>query len=239
MINERLAKKLLELLGSGFIRYKIKGNACVLVVSAVIGLNKVVNLLNGELRTPKTRKLYALIDWLNKNHNTNITKLPLKDSPLSEDSWFNGFIDSDGSFSVQHTRLKDGAKKRKISCRLRIEQRMLDSITNESYSKILTDIANFINCKLFTRKQKSTGNEYYTLAASSKMSLNIIVNYLEKHPLFSSKYLNYKDWKEIVLLILENQHYTKEGIEKTNSIRKVMNRQRTHFTWNHLDILCL
>jgi hypothetical protein len=44
-----------------------------------------------------------------------------------------------------------------------------------------------------TRKQKSTGNEYYTLTASSRMSLDIIVNYLEKYPLFSSKYLDYKD----------------------------------------------
>lgn len=237
MVNEPLAKKFLELIGSGFIRYKREDNACVLVVSPVIGLKKVVYLLNGELRTPKIRKLYELIDWLNKNHNTNLTKLPLKESPLSEDGWLSGFIDSDGSFSVQHTRLEDGAKKRKISCRLRIEQRMLDPITNESYSKVLTDIANFLNCNLLTRKQKFTGNEYYTLAAASKTSLGIIVNYLEKHTLFSSKYLNYKDWKEIVLLIIENKHYTKEGIEKIDSVRKVMNRQRTHFTWDHLDIL--
>ena len=56
----------------------------MLVVSPVIGLKKVVNLLNGELRTPKIHQLHNLIDWLNKNHSTNITKLPLKDSSLSE-----------------------------------------------------------------------------------------------------------------------------------------------------------
>ena len=84
MKNEPLAKKLLELIGSGFIRYKLQDNACVLVVSPVIGLKKVVHLLNGELRTPKIHQLHNLIDWLNKNHSTNITKLPLKDSSLSE-----------------------------------------------------------------------------------------------------------------------------------------------------------
>jgi hypothetical protein len=52
MKNEPLAKKLLELIGSGFIRYKLQDNACVLVVSPVIGLKKIVSLLNGELRTP-------------------------------------------------------------------------------------------------------------------------------------------------------------------------------------------
>ena len=35
MKNEPLAKKLLELIGSGFIRYKLQDNACLLVVSPV------------------------------------------------------------------------------------------------------------------------------------------------------------------------------------------------------------
>nr|AFD95918.1 intron-encoded LAGLIDADG endonuclease family protein [Talaromyces stipitatus] len=237
--NEPLAKKLLELIGSGFIRYKLQDNACVLVVSPVIGLKKIVDLLNGELRTPKIHQLHSLIDWLNKNHNTNITKLPLKDNPLSEDGWLSGFIDSDGSFSVQYTKLEDGAKKRKISCRLRIEQRMFDPISNESYFKVLTDISNFLNCSLLIRKQKSTGNEYYNLTASSKLSLNLIVNYLEKYPLFSSKYLDYKDWKKIVLLILENKHYTEQGINETEYVRNGMNRKRTYFNWDHLNLLLL
>ena len=62
MKNEPLAKKLLDIIGSGFIRYKLQDNACVLVVSPVKGLKKIVNLLNGELRTPKVHQLYKLID---------------------------------------------------------------------------------------------------------------------------------------------------------------------------------
>ena len=237
MKNEPLALKLLELIGSGFIRHKLQDNACVLVVSPVIGLKKIVNIINGELRTPKIHQLYNLIDWLNKNHNANLIKLPLKNSSLSEDNWLSGFIDSDGSFSVQHTKLENGAKKRKISCRLRIEQRMLDPMTNQSYLKILTDISQLLYCKLLTRKQKTTGNEYYILTASSKISLKILVNYLEKYPLFSSKYLDYKDWKKIVDLMLENKHYTEEGIYKTDFVKKGMNRSRTNFTWYHLNVL--
>lgn len=237
MKNEPLAKKLLELIGSGFIRYKLQDNACVLVISPVVGLKKIVYLINGELRTPKIHQLYALIDWLNKNHSTNITKLPLKNSSLSEDGWLSGFIDSDGSFSVQHTKLENGAKKRKIACRLRIEQRILDPITNESYESVLTNVTNFFNCSLLTRNQKSTGNDYYTLAASSKNSLKIIIDYLEKYTLFSTKYLDYKDWKLVVELILENKHYTKEGICKTDLVRSGMNRQRTYFNWDHLKNL--
>jgi hypothetical protein len=70
---------------------------------------------------------------------------------------------------------------------------MLDPITKDSNMKVLTDIANFLNCTLLTREQKSTGNRYYTLTASNKISLKIIINYLDKYPLLSSKNLDYKD----------------------------------------------
>jgi hypothetical protein len=84
--NEALAKKLLAIIGSGFLRYKLKDNACVLVVSPVVGLKKIVNLINGELRTPKVHQLYNLIDWLNKNHSTDIKKLPLNKDNLENSS---------------------------------------------------------------------------------------------------------------------------------------------------------
>ena len=64
MKNQPLAKKLVDLIKWGDLRYELKNDACVLVVSSVIGLKKVVELLNGELRTPKIHLLYNLIDWL-------------------------------------------------------------------------------------------------------------------------------------------------------------------------------
>ena len=50
--DEPLAKKLLEIIGSGHLRYKTKENACGLIVSPAIGLKKIIGLINGELRTP-------------------------------------------------------------------------------------------------------------------------------------------------------------------------------------------
>ena len=235
--NEPLAKKLLELIESGFIRYRKQDNACVLVISSVLGLKKIISLINGKLRTPKIDQLYKLIDWINYNHSANISKLPLKVGNLYNDSWLSGFIDSDGSFSVQHTKLENGAKKRKISCRLRIEQRMLYPVTNESYFQILTDIANFFNCNVLTRKQTLTNNQYYNITASSKASLAIVINYLEKSPLFSAKYLDYTSWKKIVDLVLVNEQYTEDGVSKTDFVRANMNRQRTYFNWDHLNKL--
>jgi hypothetical protein len=163
--------------------------------------------------------------------------LPLNQQSLEDNSWLSGFIDSDGSFSVQHTKVENNAKKRKISCRLRIEERKLDPITGDSYVNILTNIANFCHCNLLTRRQKSTGNEYYVLCASSKTSLVLLIKYLDKYSFFSSKYLDYLGWKEIALLILDNKHYTKEGLIKTDYVRSNINRKRTKFNWDHLNNL--
>lgn len=234
--NEPLAKKLLEILESGFIRYKNSDNACVIVISSVAGLKNIVSLINGKLRTPKIGQLEALINWLNKNHNANILLLPLCNSSLLSDAWLSGFVDADGSFSVQYTK-KENAKKRKISCRLRIEQRMIDPSSNNSYFNILNKIATFLLCNLLTREQSATGNTYYILTASSLKSLKVIINYFNKYPLYSSKYLDYKDWEIVAKLRLNNEHYTENGISKVELAKDSMNNSRTFFNWDHLKNL--
>lgn len=60
--DEPLANKLLENIGFGHIRYKPEDNACVLIVSPVKGLKKIIAFINGELRTPKINQLHSLID---------------------------------------------------------------------------------------------------------------------------------------------------------------------------------
>ena len=232
--NEPLAKKLLELIGYGFLRYKTKDNACVLVVSPVKGIKKIIEYINGELRTPKIIQLYNLIDWTNKNHSSNIIKLSIKKGNLDKDSWLAGFVDADGSFSIQHTKLENNAKKRKISCRLKIEQRMYEPITKISYLDVLREIAEFLGCNLKIRKQASTGNQYFNLTASSRKSLLIILAYFKSFPLYSSKYLDYIDWEKGAIIILEKNHYTEQGIAIIDFLKNNMNLKRTHFNWDHL-----
>jgi len=230
-----LAIKLINMLEYGSIAYRPKNNACVLIVSDVKGLVKIINLINGELRTPKINEVYHLIDWLNKNHSLNIGKLPIKLGDLNKDSWLAGFIDAEGSFSIQHTKIENGALKNKISCRLRIEQRMLDPITNVSYNAILLDISKFLGCSLLTRKQSATGREYYILTASSKKSLSTIITYLNAFPLLSSKVLDYKDWALAAKLIIKDLHLSVESKTSIDLLKNNMNRNRSYFNWDHLN----
>ena len=235
--NEPLAKKILEIIEYGHIRYKPKENACVLIVSPVKGLKKIILLINGELRTPKVHQLHKLIDWINVNHSSNIIKKSVNKESKFNNSWLAGFVDADGSFGIRHTKIENKAKKRQISCRLRIEQRMVDPITNESYFDILNKIAFFFNCNLLLRKQVATGNVYFSLTASSSKSIKIIIDYFECYPLYSSKYLDYRDWAEAARLILDKKQYTNESIVKIDSLKSNMNNSRVYFNWIHLNKL--
>jgi len=70
---------------------------------------------------------------------------------------------------------------------------MCEPVTKNSYFEVLTEIAEYLGCSLKTRKQISTGNEYFNITASSRKSLSIIITYFKSFPLYSSKYLDYKD----------------------------------------------
>ena len=84
-----LVQKLLNILTAkcsglkvGSIRYKTHKNACVLNIYSIQGLNCVVSLINGKLRTPKAYQINIIIDWLNNKSLTNIKKLPVSNLPL-------------------------------------------------------------------------------------------------------------------------------------------------------------
>jgi uncharacterized protein YciU (UPF0263 family) len=56
-------------------------------------------------------------------------------------------------------------------------------------------------------------------------------------PLYSSKYLEYKDWEIAVSLILDKNHYTEQGIALIDTLKNNMNLKRTYFNWDHLKDL--
>jgi len=225
--DKPLADKLLNEIGFGFIRIKKKENACVLTISPVQGLKKIVNLINGYMKTPKIYQLNNLIDWLNFHHNTNIIKLPLNNSSIDSNNWLAGFIDADGSFYIRCT-------DKRIECRFILEQRKIDPITQNSYENILKIIADFISIKLNIIKRENN-KEYYRITISSKNSLKILLKYLENNNLLSSKYLDYKDWSKAANYYLENLHFLEEKKNEIKILKNSMNNKRTLFSWEHLN----
>nr|YP_004376349.1 intronic ORF at intron 2 of cox1 [Moniliophthora roreri]ADO51559.1 intronic ORF at intron 2 of cox1 [Moniliophthora roreri] len=220
-------------LGCGSLIRKKGVNAYIFYINDQKGILNLVNLLNGNMKTPKMNSLYKLIDWLNnKKPNLNLCKLPLNTDSLSKDAWLSGIIESDGHFSV---RTSMTGKYPKIECKFELSQRQIDHLgySNELF---LANIAKFLNVSIKNTRENTLHPQYRLRTTSLETNLRL-VNYLNEFPLFGSKYLDYKNWKEIINLFHAEPRfkYSKENIEKVLEIKSEMNDKRTNFTWDHLN----
>jgi len=218
-------------LGHGSISRKKGINAYVYTVNNFEGLLLIVSLINGNMRTPKIHALFKLIDWLNlKFKNLNLIKKALNMDTLISNPWLSGFIDADGHFSVRTTTT---LRYNKVECKFELSQRQYDHIGNNNQN-FLEIIAKFLFCSLkLIRVNKP--NPQYRIRTTNLKSNIILENYLTKYPLFSSKYLDYKDWLIILDKFKLGSYKHKLEIENAKSIKLNMNDRRTVLKWDHLN----
>lgn len=178
------------------------------------------------LRTHKINNLYQLIDWINlKNKKTIISeKLSLDNSCLSSSAWLAGFIESDGCFYVRVTK-NNNCDTYKIACLLELAQK---TTQNKNMLDIMTKLSEFLLTNL---KFKPKTNQYW-IRTSSYKSNDILITYLNKFPLFSSKYLDFISWQKVLNIMIKKEQTKK--LEEINNLKNNMNSKRTYLNWDHL-----
>jgi hypothetical protein len=62
----------------------------------------------------------------------------------------------------------------------------------------------------------------------------ILITYLSKYPLLSTKRLDFNAWLEGHDLVVNGQHKSAEGSAKLKALKVSMNNSRTLFDWTHL-----
>lgn len=224
-----LAEKLRKYIGNGYI-VKRKGKSIELRWSSKTSLYRIIKIINGKFRTPKIDQLYKLIDWMNKNHSTNIVKLPLNQQPLLSNSWLAGFIDADGSFYIRYS-------EKQIICKFSLEQRMIYPKAPEgSYEPIMNQICQSFNIKLAKRTRLNyTDTSYLIIRIENQNSIHLLINYLNKYSLLSSKYLDFIEWKKAYNEIINKTHFTNEGRIRVLTAKNNMNQSRSDWNWDHLN----
>jgi hypothetical protein len=245
-INDRpLAEKLSSELKVGKIIDREKAGHVLLQILAKEEVLKVINLINGYMRTPKIEALHRSINWINKQDNTSIPCLGLDLSPLDSNSWLAGFTDADGSFGITvYDRKKNGVFLRtsvQTFFRIEVKQNYSREVTQDqggsSYFNILTTITTFFTVNLYTRTRKTEDKVYYAFmaVAHNSRSHEIVRNYFDRFPLYSSKYLAYRDW--CLVQDLHRGNLTKEKLDKIKMIKNNFNSKRKVFNFSHLDSL--
>ena len=230
-----LAIILQQKLGTGqLVKVKTK-KAYTLRISNYKNLALIVNIINGFMRTPKIQQLNKLISYLN-NKGYDLKIHPLDKSPLNNSAWLAGFVDAHGCFYVRASLDKATGKLKKIACCFELEQSQLDLNGNDTF-ETLFKIGELIYCEVKKTKSRSDikhriSIKYRIRTTSLKGNLGLR-SYLTTYPLFSSKYLDYKDWLK-VLKYFENKKH-KLAITDIVIIKSAMNSKRTFFNWDHLQ----
>lgn len=240
--DKPLADKISTKLNVGKVIDRSETGHVLLQILAKDEVLKIINLINGYMRTPKIEALHRAINWINKKDNSSIPCLGLDTSPLNSNAWFAGFSDADGCFSITtYDRKKNGVFLRtsvQTSFRIEVKQNYSREVAPEqggsSFFLIMSEISHFLTVNLYTRTRKTKDKVFYAFAvvAHNTRSHEILHEYFSRFPLYSSKFLAYKDW--CLVQELHKGSLTKENLEKIKEIKSQFNSKRTVFDFSHL-----
>ncbi|RYE15723.1 MAG: hypothetical protein EOP34_02070 [Rickettsiales bacterium] len=264
-----LANHLRDSLNVGTI-YKPTGpNHVLWQIQDLLGVIKIINIINGYMRTPKIEALDRAINWINAEIVSQTTKScknktpsqflgvvlqtiklkPLNNSPLDSDSWLAGFSDADGSFNITIAKRKKEGRigHWRVTTRFSIELRQTYHrevrqalATTVSYETVLLKVATLLKVNLYsrTRIMAKTNNivNSYTVMSFNQVSNEILRNYFNTFPLFSSKHLAFQDWCKVQDICKREKQEKLDNIslDSCQKIKDNFNTKRNYFTWSHL-----
>ena len=243
--DKPLADKLSTELKVGKVISRPDAGHVLLQILAKQEVLKIINLINGYMRTPKIEALHRAIRWINEKDNSSIPLLGLDSSSLESNCWLAGFTDADGCFGITvYDRKKNGVFLRtsvQTSFRIEVKQNYCRQVTLEqggsSFFNIMSEIAAFFTVNLYSRTRKTEDKEFYAFAAvaHNSRSHEIVRKYFENFPLYSSKYLSFKDW--CLVQDLHKGSLSKDNLERIKSIKNQFNSKRKVFDFSHLNSL--
>lgn len=249
--DKPLADRLSLITQTGTVYDKKAANYVIWHIQNAKDVFKIINIINGYMRTPKIEALHRAIIWYNEFDKTNLECLGLDQSDIQSNAWLAGFTDGDGNFSITLTdRKKRGeisTKRVQAFFRLEIRQNYHRSVAEYqggiSYFQILSKITAYLEVNLLsrTRHVKDKVFHAFMVISHSNISHAKVINYFDNFPLYSSKYLAYLDWNRVVKQInLRNgKKLTKEEILEVAKIKSQFNSKRKIFDFSHLASLVL
>ncbi len=244
LADKPLADKLAQLTQAGKVYLKENAGCVLWQIQKKEDVLILINLINGYMRTPKIEALHRAINWLKKFDNSALECLPLDNSPIDSNSWLAGFSDGNANFSITLTdRKKDGkVTNKRVQTFFRIELRQnYYRGENSSYFDILSLIAEYLGVNLLSRTRHQGDKVFFAfmVIAHSSLSHTKVRTYFDRFPLYSSKYLAYKDWAYVQNLRVSGGALTSEQIAEVLFIKSQFNSKRKVYKFSHLESLTL
>jgi len=235
-----LATFILTCIGKGSLIKKKNTRSYTLTFNSKESQLKIINLIHGKLRTPKNLGLNLLIEHYKEE--CTLGEAPIDQSAILNNYWLAGFIDADGHFSIRFSPSKTFGKKPRIACSLELVQREFDKsglptpqngAKGISMFEAMDAIGKVLESKV-ERIDRNVKDVNLRVRTKGLKGNTILIEYLTKFSLKSSKRLDMESWAIVIGLIREKKHLTKEGALTIEKIKNSINSQRVIFDWNHL-----
>lgn len=202
-----LAYYIKKQIGFGSVK-KIKNkDAVLLIIATKKGLDKVINLINGKIRTE-----YKFNQIVNNilNHD-NYAKFRQNFSlNLHNDlknHWLAGFSDANASFQIKVYNFH------KVEIKLNIQ-------INQKEKNILLLIKDFLGGNIAYIKSKDT----YCYDSTSFGSAKKVLNYFDYFHLLSNKHVHYLKWRKTYIILQNKNSLNNENLAKILKFKKKMCR---------------
>jgi len=209
-LDVSLAYYIKKQIGFGNIRKVKNKKAFLLIIGSKKGLEKVINLINGKIRTKN--KLDQICNNILKHKHfvelKNKIKFKLNLDKDLKNYWLPGFSDADASFQI---KLLNRTNRTEVRLNFQIDQKKIDTL-------IL--IKNFLGGNIGYRKNKDT----YYYGSTSFGSAKNVVDYFNSFHLLSSKYISYLKWRKAYIIIQNNDHLKNEGLKKIVKLKNTINK---------------
>lgn len=192
-------------------------DAFIYILSSTVGIEKVLNLINGKLRTDN--KYNQIMNNLFKHNNfiefsAKIVFKLNKETNL-KNHWISGYSDAVAKFQI--TVLNQNNSHSLVQGRIEVRLHYKIDTENES---ILILLRNNIGGNIVYNKN----NNIYSYDSTSYGSAKNIIHYLDHFHLLSSKHVNYLKWRKAYIIVQNKEHLTQKGIDKINKYQNTMIR---------------
>jgi len=230
LADKPLAEKLSAVLKVGKVISKPSAGHVILQILAKEEVLKVINLINGYMRTPKIEALYRAINWINENYNSSIVCLGLDESPIDSNSWLAGFTDADsGGFYLSMTINRRKSVRFTTQFKLKIrEVYPLDKdgeLIGRAYFSIFSKICEYFKTSLISRIEHSDHIRFlFLIIVHNPHCLDIVMEYFEKFPLLGKKAPDFLYWREVILKIRNKEHLQHKGLLDIKTAQQKLSR---------------
>ena len=212
-LDVSLAYYIKDRLGFGNVRKVKDKNAFLLIISNKKGIEKVINLINGKIRTVNkfNQIINNILNSVTYSEFSKEVNLKLNLDKNLKNYWLAGFSDADASFQIKVINRKLANVAVEVRLNFQIDQK-------KDYLLLL--IKEFLGGNIGYRKSQDT----YYYGSTSFGSAKNVINYFDNFHLLSSKHINYLKWRKAYLIIQNKDHLNKNGLEKILKCKNTMNR---------------